>query len=100
MTTANTTGLSDVEDKGHTGNPSKQCAVDTSSADVDLTDSSHLGSCAVGLYVGTTGDVKAAMRGDSGVVYKTVPAGAYLPGLFITVYKTGTTATNIVAVGK
>ena len=97
----NTTAI--IEDLGHVGNPSKHCAVDVSSANVDVTDSAHLNGPCIGIYVGTSGDLCVAMQADSGgsgIVYKNVPAGAYIPGLFVTVFHTNTSANNLVAVGK
>lgn len=55
------------------------------------------GACR-GLYVGTGGDVKVDMLdGGTGVVFKAVPTGTFMPIQPSRVYTTGTTATNIVA---
>ncbi len=49
------------------------------------------------LYIGSTGDVVVKYRGASGnITYKNVPVG-YMDGAFITVVKSGTTASLIVA---
>lgn len=87
-----------LEYESHIGNPTKHCTVDVSSADVDLTDSSHLGGAACAIYVGGTGDVVLKMSDGTAVKYVAVPTGQYLPGCFCGVVHTGTTATNLVAV--
>jgi len=48
-----------------------------------------------GLYVGVTGDVTVQSVTGTSVLFKAVPAGAIIPGRFIRVMVTGTTATNI-----
>ncbi len=49
------------------------------------------------LYVGTTGDVKVdTVGGQTGVIFKNVPVG-YLDVRASKVYRSGTTASNIVA---
>lgn len=48
------------------------------------------------LYVGGTGEIKVDTPESTGVVFKGVPVG-FFPVLVTKVYKTGTTATNIVA---
>lgn len=51
----------------------------------------------MGIYVGGTGDVKVDMaHGATGIIYKAVPVGTYLRGIFKKVYATGTTATFLV----
>jgi len=63
--------------------------------DVTPSDTTRIGPT-IGLYVGSTGTVKAA--GTNGVVATYVcQAGQYLTGAFDKVMATGTTATNIVA---
>ena len=49
------------------------------------------------LYVGVAGDIKVKMAGGNDVVFKTVAAGSFLPINVIRVFRTGTTATDIVA---
>jgi len=49
------------------------------------------------LYVGTTGDVSIITKlGGTAVVYKTVPAGTFMPVNAYIVRATGTTAADIV----
>lgn len=61
-------------------------------------DSTNLAAATRGLYVGTAGDVSAAMLGDSAsVTFASVPAGTTLAVRAIRVNSTGTTASNIVA---
>ena len=49
------------------------------------------------IYVGTGGDIKLRLIGDSTlVVYKNVPSGSWLPVLADMVYSTDTTASDIV----
>lgn len=53
-----------------------------------------------GLYVGGTGNVRVdTAGGDTDVTFTSVPAGTVLPIQAIRVKSTGTTATNIVAMG-
>jgi hypothetical protein len=49
----------------------------------------------VGFYVGVTGDVTVQSVAGSSVLFKAVPAGAIIPGRFIRIMSTATTATNI-----
>ena len=82
-------------------NPERAYAIDVSSTDADLT--ALIAPGASMLYVGVAGDVTALLAGDfaagltTGTLYKAVPAGTVLPGVFVKVFHTGTTATNIVA---
>ncbi len=51
------------------------------------------------LYIGTGGHLKVNLFGGSTVTLKNVPSGTYLQGIFVTrVYRTGTTARDIVAI--
>ena len=51
------------------------------------------------LYIGTGGQIKVNLFGGSTVTLKNVPSGTYLQGIFVTrVYRTGTTARDIVAI--
>lgn len=64
-------------------------AVDLSSADVPLAKTRRL-------YIGVSGDVKVDMvGGETAIVFKAVPVG-FLDVRASKVYKTGTTATNLV----
>jgi hypothetical protein len=59
-------------------------------------DTTNLATPAKELYIGVSGDVKVTMiNNDSAIVFKSVPVGI-LPVYVKKVYKTGTTATNIV----
>lgn len=50
------------------------------------------------LRIGVGGDIKVDYRdGGTGITLKNVPDGGYEPGIFIKVWQTGTTATDIVA---
>jgi len=49
----------------------------------------------VGLYVGTTGNVAVQSVAGTTVVFTAVPAGAIIPGRFIRVMSTSTTASTI-----
>ena len=51
------------------------------------------------LYIGTGGHIKVNLFGGSTVTLKNVPSGTFLQGIFVTrVYRTGTTARDIVAI--
>ncbi len=76
--------------------PMEAVAVNVSAADQDLTGFT-LGY-ARRLYIGVTGDVKVKYLGnDTAITYVAVPAGSYIDGAFVTVVKSGTTATSVVA---
>lgn len=49
----------------------------------------------MGFYVGVTGDVNVQSVAGTSVLFKAVPAGAVIPGRFIRIMSTSTTATNI-----
>lgn len=49
----------------------------------------------VGIYVGTTGNVAAQTTAGTTVVFIGVPAGAIIPGKFIRIMSTSTTASTI-----
>lgn len=66
-------------------------AVDLSSTDAVLAPASRR------LYIGVSGDVKVDLaESGTGIVFKAVPVG-FLDVRAVKVYKTGTAATNIVA---
>lgn len=50
-----------------------------------------------GLYVGTEGDVTVKDLYGNSVLFKDVPQGHVLPGVFIAVMETGTDASDFVA---
>jgi hypothetical protein len=49
----------------------------------------------VGLYVGATGDLAVQCEAGATVVFASVPAGALIPGRFVRVMSTSTTAGDI-----
>lgn len=49
------------------------------------------------IYVGTAGDVAAVAANNVAYLFKNVPAGSYLFGMFRRVNSTNTTATDMVA---
>jgi len=49
----------------------------------------------IGFYVGVTGDVTVQSVAGTSVLFKAVPAGVIVPGVFVRIMSTGTTATNI-----
>jgi hypothetical protein len=81
--------------------PTKSVAIDASSTDVDLT-LLFTDGYATEIYVGTSApsDVKVQSLGDSGVIYKNVPKGTSIFGIFTKVFHTGTSASDLVARGK
>ena len=65
---------------------------------IDIAANNHaLGSAHSSLWVGGGGDVKVTMSGGGDVTFSSVPAGSHLPISITHVIKTGTTATNMVA---
>ena len=73
--------------------PATRALAVTPSDTVDLTWISRA------LYVGVAGDVKVDMADSgTGIVFKAVPAGTFMPIRAKRVYATGTTATNLVAI--
>ena len=54
------------------------------------------------LYIGTTGDVKVLMCGETNsanaIIFKNIPSGTFLPIVVDYVLATGTTATDIIRV--
>lgn len=92
--TVQVAGSGDIQEGKLTVAPSKSVAVDVSSTDFDITQTLPF---ATQLYIGVSGDVVATLLGDTtSRTYKNVPVGV-LVGMFVTVVKTGTTATNIIA---
>lgn len=85
------------EYKSHIGNPTKHAAV-TMGADVDITDSAHLGEPSVAIYVGTAGNIALTDVHGTTVVYKNVPNATYIPGVFVGIVNATTSASDIVAV--
>lgn len=74
-----------------TASVAEAVAVDISSTDYTVSPTSRA------LYIGVTGDVKVDMeQTGSGITFKAVPVGL-LPIRVKKVYKTGTTATNILS---
>lgn len=66
---------------------------------ISKSDTDELTYVVRGIYVGGAGDLALKMRGDTNaVVYKGRPAGSILPGYFVQVMSTNTTATDIVGV--
>jgi hypothetical protein len=66
---------------------------------VSNSDTADLSEEKAELYIGTGGHVKVNLFGGSTVTLKNVPSGTYLQGIFVTrVYRTGTTARDIVAI--
>lgn len=49
------------------------------------------------LYVGTGGDLAVTMPDDAVVTFKNVPSGSFFPVRVAAVKKTGTTATDLLA---
>lgn len=75
--------------------PYTAVAVDTSSTDFDCT---VLGlGFARRLYVGGAGDVKVTFLGGGVVTYKSKPQGSFVDGAITKVWKTGTSATDLIA---
>lgn len=62
-------------------------------------DTTPLKTDARSLWVGGAGDVKVDMVEGGTVTFVAVPAGTLLPVSVSAVYATGTTATNIIALG-
>ena len=100
MSVANPAVPGQVEDYGHVGNPSKHATVASLAADVDIT--ALLGGPSVAIYVGTSapGDLTVVDIHGNSATYKNVPAGTYVPGLFVTIDHTTTTVADLVVVGK
>jgi len=65
-------------------------AVDISSVDDELSSPSIL-------FIGTGGDVKVDTLGGQTVTYKNLEDGRFLPVFVTKVYKTGTTASDMLA---
>jgi len=66
---------------------------------VSYSDSVDLSEEKAELYIGTGGHIKVNLFGGSTVTFKNVPSGTYLQGVFVTrVYRTGTTARDIIAI--
>ncbi len=56
--------------------------------------------CGKGFWVGVAGDVAVKMLSDSAATtLKNVPSGAFVPGQFLRIMSTNTTATNIICFG-
>lgn len=64
----------------------------------DATDTTGL--CNKGVWVGTAGDIAVKGLGDaSASTLKNVPSGSFIPGNFLRIMSTNTTATDIVCFG-
>lgn len=75
--------------------PFDAVAVDISSTDHDCT-SMGLGFSRR-IYVGGAGDVKVTFLGGGVVTYKSKPQGSFVDGAITKVWKTGTSATDLIA---
>ncbi len=74
--------------------PKSTTAVTTS----DSTDTTTY--CGKGIWVGVAGDVAVKMLSDSAATtLKNVPSGSFVPGQFLRIMSTNTTATNILCFG-
>ena len=69
-----------------------------SAASVDISSTDYTSQIGANLYVGTGGDVKVDMFKSGTVTFSNVQDGSYLPIKITKVYKTGTTASNILAI--
>ena len=79
--------------------PVTSFAITPANGDVNVA-GKYLRGAAKYLYVGVGGTIVAQMVNDvAPVTYVGVPTGALLPGAWILVKKTGTTATNLVVQG-
>jgi hypothetical protein len=66
---------------------------------VDISSTDHtFTATARGIYAGVAGDVKVDLPGATGITFTGLAAGIIHPIRAIKVYKTGTTATNMVGV--
>lgn len=64
---------------------------------IDITSTNHDVSTTNSVYVGTAGDLKVDMDDGSTATFKSVPSGYRLEISIKRVYKTGTTASDIIA---
>ncbi len=56
--------------------------------------------CGKGIWVGVAGDVAVKMLSDSAATtLKNIPSGSFVPGQFLRIMSTNTTATNIICFG-
>ena len=66
---------------------------------ITTNDSTDLSEKKAELFIGTGGNVKVSLYGGSVVTLKNIPSGTFLKGIFVNrVYRTGTTARDIVAI--
>lgn len=66
---------------------------------VDISSADHTASnTCKALWVGTAGNVKCDVAGTTGITFNNVQDGTLLPFRITVVVKTGTTASNMVAV--
>lgn len=79
--------------------PSDTKSVDASSADVDLTTTFAYQVYCRGVWNGSSSaaDIKVTTAGGNAVVFKNVPPGTAVTGVFTLLWHTGTTATNLLA---
>ena len=68
-----------------------------SAASVDISSTDYTSQIGANLYVGTGGDVKVDMFKSGTVTFSNVQDGSYLPIKVTKVYKTGTTASDMLA---
>ena len=68
-----------------------------SAASVDISSTYYTSQIGSNLYVGTGGDVKVDMLKKGTVTFTNVQDGSYLPIKITKVYKTGTTASDMLA---
>jgi hypothetical protein len=65
----------------------------------DVTPSDTVSQPGILLYVGGTGNVTLMTTNGQTVLFAGAPAGQFIPATFARVMATGTTATNLVAMG-
>jgi len=66
---------------------------------VSTSDSADLSEKKAELFIGGGGNIKVDLVGGSTVTLKNIPSGTFLQGIFVNkVYRTGTTARDIVAI--
>ena len=71
-----------------------QIPSDARAVDISSTDHTCKVLC-IGVYVGVAGNVKLDGQNNTGVIFTAVPAGVILPGRWVKVIKTGTTASSL-----
>lgn len=81
----------------HTKNGYKVPAVSDSAESIDLSSTDYTNAEPFTVFVGTGGDIKVEMIHSGIVTFKNIPDGTPMPRLFKKVFKTGTTATDLIA---